>query len=115
MSTPTSFRLHHLRQAVNSCFDELQLQFMRMRDNPNVPVSISWKKYKVGMLVLCGFCCQEHAIEAIKAYGGATGFELACGHRNAYCEQCEVPVKDTSILPNRLSPDCPVCRAIGRS
>lgn len=74
-------------------------------------VSQMTKKYKVGTVVLCDFCGGHRAIEAIRMYDGGIGFELACGDRNAFCVPCDVHVRNTSLLPTAISPECWVCTA----
>lgn len=67
------------------------------------------KKYKVGTVVLCDFCGGHRSIEEIRMYDGGMGFELACGDRNAFCVPCDVHVRNTSLLPTAISPECWVC------
>ena len=74
----------------------------------------NWRtKYRVGMLVTCGFCDGEHRIEAARCYDGGLGFELSCGHRNGYCIDCDLLVMNMSIYPHIITPKCPNCSASG--
>ncbi|MBK6722015.1 MAG: hypothetical protein IPG58_01665 [Acidobacteria bacterium] len=72
-------------------------------------VSQRTTKYKVGTVVSCDYCGGHRAIEEIRMYKGGMGFELSCGDRNGYCATCDKPVRDTSLLPDTICPECWVC------
>ncbi len=73
---------------------------------------MGWRKYKLGDVVLCGYCAIEHTIDAIRAYDGGIGFILGCGHRNGYCDKCDLFVMDATVLPNIITPECPFCTPV---
>lgn len=65
--------------------------------------------YNVGDSVRCGFCRAQTVIQSSASYGGQFGFDLACGHRNGYCEVCKELVLDTSDTGDIVSPMCSIC------
>ena len=69
----------------------------------------TWKNFPLGDVGKCGSCGQDGAIVAARLYGGSPGFVLACGHRNAYCESCDILVVDASSTDDEIRAVCPFC------
>ncbi len=72
-------------------------------------MTMTWQKYELGTTALCGYCAIEHAIIAIRNYSGRIGFVLGCGHRNGFCEKCDLLVRDSTDQPLIITPECPSC------
>lgn len=58
---------------------------------------------------MCGFCGIQMPIEAVAVYDSGVGLELSCGHRNGFCDTCQIPVEDVSSDPNIIKPVCHIC------
>jgi hypothetical protein len=70
---------------------------------------MNWEQYKIGTEVLCAYCGGHRIIEAAGVYNGGAGFELSCGHRSAFCENCKILVPDKSNETSTVIPECPDC------
>lgn len=69
----------------------------------------TWKNLTLGDPGRCGTCGEDSAILAARLCDGSPGFVLACGHRNAYCESCDVLVVDASTSDDEIRAVCPFC------
>lgn len=64
---------------------------------------------KEGSAVSCGICGKETTVSFITDRQGTAGYDLACQHRNAYCEKCDKLVRDVSEVIQEVKPHCDTC------
>ncbi|MEP7077280.1 MAG: hypothetical protein ABI878_15855 [Acidobacteriota bacterium] len=62
-----------------------------------------------GSKVSCGICKRETNIKFTTERTGGTAYDLACQHRNGYCETCDMLVPDRSETIWEVTPRCPNC------
>lgn len=64
---------------------------------------------KEGSAATCGICQKETTVSFITDRNGIFGYDLACQHRNAYCETCDKLVRDASDSIKTVQPHCDTC------
>lgn len=64
---------------------------------------------KEGSAAKCGICGRETSIKFTTDRIGGTAYDLACQHRNGYCEACDILVPDRSETILEVVPRCPNC------
>jgi len=57
----------------------------------------------------CGICKRETKISFTTERVGGIAYDLACQHRNGYCETCDMLVPDRSEVIQEVVPRCPNC------
>lgn len=62
-----------------------------------------------GSAVKCGICKRDTTITFTTERTGGIAYDLACQHRNGYCETCDRLVPDRSETIQEVVPRCPKC------
>jgi len=62
-----------------------------------------------GSAATCGICGKETSVKFTTERIGGTAYDLACQHRNGYCEKCDRLVPDRSERIQEVVPRCPTC------
>ena len=64
---------------------------------------------ETGSPATCGICKRQTTISFVTDRTGGKAYDLACQHRNGYCETCDMLVPDRSETIQEVLPRCPNC------
>ena len=62
-----------------------------------------------GSTVTCANCGKKTTVSFITDRQGTPAYDLACFHRNAFCETCQKLVPDISESIQEVRSACPTC------